>query len=120
MTIPTTTPHDAMTAEEFERLASTFKNGVTSCPCERCVGLHGALRAAAAQARTLAAANEKVRVLTEALEQITGVYAAMRQNLTKLYPQDGWSSETVTLDKANAALAATSTPTPTEPKDEQT
>ena len=64
----------------------------------------------------LAATNEKVRVLREALEQITLVYAAMRLNLTKMYPQDGWSSETVTLDKANAALAATST----EPKDEQT
>jgi hypothetical protein len=43
--------------------------------------------------------------LVEALSQITDVYTAMRENLSKMYPKDGWSTETLTLDKARAALA---------------
>jgi len=45
-----------------------------------------------------------VEGLVEALSQITEVYTAMRENLSKMYPKDGWSTETLTLDKARAAL----------------
>jgi len=43
--------------------------------------------------------------LLEALDKLTDVYAAMRVELVKQYPQDGWSVETMTLDAARAALS---------------
>ncbi|VVE59523.1 hypothetical protein PIN31009_05569 [Pandoraea iniqua] len=54
-----------------------------------------------ADTQLIAAAPE----LLEALDKLTDVYAAMRVNLVKQYPQDGWSTETMTLDAARAALA---------------
>jgi len=57
---------------------------------------------AAAELRRLHSVNSD---LLEALHQITKVYGAMRENLSKQYPHDGWSAETMTLDKARAAIA---------------
>ena len=52
---------------------------------------------------TAAQINQQI---VEALEQITNVYQSMRETLHEKYPQDGWSAETMTLDKAQAALRA--------------
>lgn len=46
------------------------------------------------------------QALVKALEQITNVYQSMRETLNEKYPQDGWSAETMTLDKAKAVLTA--------------
>lgn len=56
---------------------------------------------AKANASLFAAAPE----LLEALDKLTDVYAAMRVELVRQYPQDGWSTETMTLDAAHAALS---------------
>lgn len=52
-------------------------------------------------ARLIAAAPE----LLDALDQITGVYESMRETLAAKYPDDGWSAETMSIDKARAAIA---------------
>lgn len=52
-------------------------------------------------AHLVAAAPE----LYEALAQITDVYAAMREILSSKYPLEGWSAESMTLDRARNALA---------------
>lgn len=43
--------------------------------------------------------------LLEALEQITNVYASMRESLSIKYASDGWSAETLSIDLARAAIA---------------
>lgn len=48
---------------------------------------------------------EQRDALAEALLQTTDVYEAMRSKLAEMYPQDGWSAETMTIDQARAALA---------------
>lgn len=48
---------------------------------------------------------EQRDALAKALLQTTDVYEAMRSKLSEMYPQDGWSAETMTIDQARAALA---------------
>lgn len=48
---------------------------------------------------------EQRDALAKALLQTTDVYEAMRSKLAEMYPQDGWSAETMTIDQARSALA---------------
>lgn len=91
---------------EFAENAKEFASvGVVQFPHTAKAHINGLADTVTTICGEIDAQAAEIARLRQALEQVTNVYAAVRETLAEKYPLDGWSKNTMTIDAAHAALS---------------